>query len=88
MQRLHQRDLAGILIEKGWPALVIPAIATEERSYLIGEDEIYTRAGGELLQPKRDSLEAFESKRREIGSRLWAAQYQQDPTPAEGNIAG
>src|SRR5262249_51018233 len=30
--------------------------------------------------------EAIESKIREIGSRLWAAQYQQNPTPAEGNI--
>jgi len=25
-------------------------------------------------------------KKREIGSRLWAAQYQQNPTPAEGNV--
>jgi len=39
-----------------------------------------------LLQPQRDSREAIESKIREIGSRLWAAQYQQNPTPAEGNM--
>ena len=29
MQRLHVDDLAGILIEQGWPKLVLPAIATE-----------------------------------------------------------
>jgi predicted phage terminase large subunit-like protein len=86
MQRLHQEDLSGILIEKGWPPLVIPAIATESQTYLIGKDETYTRPAGELLQPKRDSWEAIESKRREIGSRLWDAQYQQNPTPAEGNM--
>jgi len=29
MQRLHMNDLSGILIESGWPKLVLPAIATE-----------------------------------------------------------
>jgi predicted phage terminase large subunit-like protein len=86
MQRLHQRDLSGVLIEKGWPSLVIPAIGTESQTYLIGNDETYTRPAGELLQPQRDSREAFESIKRDIGSRLWAAQYQQNPTPADGNV--
>jgi predicted phage terminase large subunit-like protein len=86
MQRLHQKDLSGILIDKGWPHLAIPAIATETRTYTIAEDETYTRPAGELLQPQRDTLEAYKAKEREIGSRLWAAQYQQNPTPAEGNI--
>jgi predicted phage terminase large subunit-like protein len=86
MQRLHQDDVSGILIEKGWPSLAIPAIATEPRNYLIGRNETYSRPAGELLQPKRDSLEAIESTKRDIGSRLWAAQYQQNPTPAEGNM--
>jgi predicted phage terminase large subunit-like protein len=86
MQRLHQKDLSGILIEKGWPHLAIPAVATESRTYVIGKDETYTRPAGKLLQPQRDTLEAYDVKKREIGSRLWAAQYQQNPTPAEGNI--
>jgi hypothetical protein len=29
MQRLHVDDLSGILIEQGWPKLVLPAIAVE-----------------------------------------------------------
>src|SRR5881227_1340099 len=29
MQRLHEKDLSGILIEKGWPNLAISAVATE-----------------------------------------------------------
>jgi predicted phage terminase large subunit-like protein len=86
MQRLHQQDLSGILIEKGWPHLAIPAVATEARTYAIGKDETYTRPIGELLQPDRDTPEAYKAKKHEIGSRLWAAQYQQDPTPAEGNM--
>ena len=86
MQRLHEKDLSGILIEKGWRSLVLQAIETETRTYVIGKDETYTRPIGELLQPKRDRREALEAKKLEIGSRLWAAQYQQNPTPAEGNV--
>jgi predicted phage terminase large subunit-like protein len=86
MQRLHMNDLSGVLIEAGWPALVLPAIATEAKDYLVSEDEVYHRAVGDLLQPERDSLEKIESTKRDIGSRLFAAQYQQNPTPAEGNM--
>ena len=86
MQRLHEKDLSGILIEKGWRSLVLQAIETETRTYVIGKDETYTRPIGELLQTKRDRREALEAKKLEIGSRLWAAQYQQNPTPAEGNV--
>jgi predicted phage terminase large subunit-like protein len=85
-QRLHQNDLSGILIEKGWPRLAIPAKATETESYLIGKDEFYERKAGEALQPKRQTKEELEEKQREVGSRVWAAQYQQNPTPPEGNL--
>ena len=36
MQRLHVDDLSGILIEQGWPKLVLPAIAVEAADYQIG----------------------------------------------------
>ena len=36
--------------------------------------------------PNRDSFEAIEELKREIGSRVFAAQYQQDPTPPDGNM--
>jgi predicted phage terminase large subunit-like protein len=86
MQRLHVEDLAGILIEQGWPKLVLPAIATEAADYVTGPDEVYHRPVGELLQPNRDSLEAIEELKHEIGSRVFAAQYQQNPTPPDGNM--
>jgi hypothetical protein len=50
------------------------------------EDEFYHRPAGQLLQPKRDTAEAIDELRREIGSRVFAAQYQQNPTPPDGNI--
>jgi hypothetical protein len=89
MQRLHVDDLAGILIEQveqGWPKLVLPAIATEAADYVTGPDEVYHRPVGELPQPDRDSLQAIEELKREIGSRVFAAQYQQNPTPPDGNM--
>ena len=86
MQRLHVDDLSGILIEQGWPNLVLPAIAVETADYLIGEDDFYHRPAGELLQPKRDSLEAIEESKRQVGSYVFAAHYQQNPTPPDGNM--
>src|SRR5215831_10976773 len=86
MQRLHVDDLSGILIEQGWPKLVLPAIAVEAADYEIGEDEVYHRPAGELLQPERDNPEAIDELKREIGSGVFAAQYQQNPTPADGNM--
>jgi predicted phage terminase large subunit-like protein len=86
MQRLHVDDLAGILIEQGWPKLVLPAIATEAADYVTGPDEVHHRPVGQLLQPDRDSFAAIEGLKREIGSRVFAAQYQQTPTPADGNM--
>jgi predicted phage terminase large subunit-like protein len=86
MQRLHVDDLSGILIEQGWPKLVLPAIAVEAADYEIGEDEVYHRPAGQLLQPERDSPEAIDELKGEIGSRVFAAQYQQNPTPPDGNM--
>jgi predicted phage terminase large subunit-like protein len=85
-QRLHVSDLSGKLIDKKWPSLVIPAIATEPVDYPIGDGEVYHRPDGQVLQPDRDSAEAIEGIQREVGSHIYAAQYQQNPTPPEGNM--
>ena len=85
MQRLHQNDLSGMLLKQGWPCLAIPMIAQEPADILIGKDEIYHRPTGQVLQPNRDSLDAVQELKRQVGSRIWAAQYDQNPTPPEGN---
>ena len=86
MQRLHVCDLSGTLIEAGWPSLVLPAIATEDHDYVVADGEIYHRPAGELLQPDRDTLDTLEEIQRSVGSQIFAAQYQQNPTPPEGNM--
>lgn len=85
-QRLHADDLSGVLIERGWPTLVIPAITNEAQDYAVGKTEIYHRPAGELLQPNRDSLQTLDETKRELGSRIFAAQYLQNPTPPDGNM--
>ena len=86
MQRLHENDLSGILIRKGWPCLAIPAIAQEAANFLVGRNVVHYRRAGEPLQPNLVTIEDLEAKKREIGSGLWEAQYQQDPLPAQGNL--
>jgi len=76
-QRLHVGDLSGMLIEQGWPSLVIPAVAAEPQDYPVADGEFYRRAVGELLEPDRDSLQALEEIKLVVGSNIFAAQYQQ-----------
>jgi predicted phage terminase large subunit-like protein len=85
-QRLHANDLSGVLIESRWPSLIIPAVATEAKDYTIADGEVYHRPDGEFLQPKRDRPETIEEIKLNVGSRIFAAQYQQNPTPPDGNM--
>jgi predicted phage terminase large subunit-like protein len=86
MQRLHADDLSGHLIEQGWPSFVVPAIGVDDQRYKLGPGLFFTRKAGTLLQPKRDSMALFEQIKHERGSSVFWAQYQQNPTPAEGNL--
>jgi len=86
MQRLHVDDPSGTLLEKDWPRLVIPAVAPEPADYPIAEDQIYQRSAGEVLQPGRDKLATIEAQKLLCGSHIFAAQYQQNPTPSDGNL--
>jgi predicted phage terminase large subunit-like protein len=86
MQRLHEDDISGRLIAAGWPSIVIQAIAPEPMKYHISAEEIYRRNAGEVLQQGRMAEENYAQVKRDLGSRIFAAQYQQDPTPAEGNM--
>ncbi|WP_267389245.1 phage terminase large subunit [Sphingomonas sp. GC_Shp_3] len=87
MQRLHQYDLAGMLLESGeWHELSLPAIATDEVTVPLTRQRSYTRLTGEALHAARHSTEELLREKRSIGSALFQAQYQQDPVPARGNM--
>lgn len=87
MQRVHEDDLSGHLLQKGnWQHLRIPAIATEPAHILIGDEKGHKRQVGDLLEPNRMSAAHLDEARLTLGSRQFQAQYQQDPVPAEGNL--
>jgi predicted phage terminase large subunit-like protein len=85
MQRVHEHDLAGHLLEKpDWQQLSLPAIATENQAIEIGPDRVYNRISGEALHAGLESLDSLNRTRLHSGSRLFSALYQQQPVPAEG----
>jgi predicted phage terminase large subunit-like protein len=90
MQRLHQDDLVGHVLEQGsWDVLSFPAIADEDESYIIESPlgrRRFGRKAGEVLEPKRESKATLDGIRRTIGEYNFASQYQQTPVPVGGAI--
>ena len=87
MQRLHEDDLAGHLLQQGgWNHLNLPAIALEDETIELGDGRKLLRRTGDILHPERESREALEAIKAEVGSLLFSAQYQQQPVPIEGNL--
>jgi predicted phage terminase large subunit-like protein len=87
MQRLHEDDLVGRLLREApeeWHVLSLSAIAEQEERIQIGEQRYHVRRVGDLLHAEREPLSVLESYRRQIGSEVFAAQYQQSPVPREG----
>ena len=87
MQRLHEYDLAGMLIETGgWYLLSLPAIAPEDETIPLCGGRIHRRKANDVLHPERESRKVLEALRLSMGSLNFDAQYQQQPVPAGGNI--
>jgi predicted phage terminase large subunit-like protein len=87
MQRLHENDLTGHLLAKGgFDLLRLPAVAGEAETVQIGPDRWYRRSAGEALHPGREGPDILDGVRATVGSRVFHAQYQQSPVPAEGNL--
>jgi len=86
MQRVHQHDLTGYLLENSgdWTLLSLSAIAQVDEQVPIGNGLFHQRRASEALHPEHESLAALERLRREVGSDVFAAQYQQAPVPPGG----
>jgi predicted phage terminase large subunit-like protein len=86
MQRLHEDDLAGVLLRSSdeWTVLSLPAIAQQDEQIPIGHGQIHWRHAGDVLHPERESREVLESLRAQLGPETFAAQYQQQPVAPGG----
>ena len=81
MQRLHNFDLTGYLLEKQgeWKHLCLPAIAEKDEEYELIDGDVYSRKCGEILHPAHESADMLEMVKINNGSYNFAAQYQQAP---------
>ncbi len=87
MQRLHEEDLAGYVLEhEGWTHLNIPAIAEERQVIRIADNLVHVRHEGDVLHAERDSTDILNKLKCSLGSYAFGAQYQQRPVPVEGGI--
>jgi len=87
MQRCHQQDLSGHLLEQGdWEHLCLPAEYEGPpcvTSIGWGDPRL---EHGELLWPERFGAQEIESLKRSLGSYAAAGQLQQRPSPAGGGL--
>jgi predicted phage terminase large subunit-like protein len=83
MTRWHHDDLAGRLLKKEpekWDVINIPAIAEDE-------DNLLDRDIGEPICPKLGfDLDWADETKEAVGSKVWAALYQQRPSVETGDI--
>lgn len=88
MQRLHERDVSGFLLNEvgGYQHVMLPMRYEPSRKFVtsIWQDERTTE--GELLCPARWDEEAVTLKEKRLGSYGAAGQLQQRPAPEHGGI--
>ncbi len=90
MQRLHQDDLIGhVLEQEDWKVLSLPAIAEQDEELVIDTplgNYPYRRPAGQALHPERESLADLDKMRQTMGTYDFEAQYQQNPSPQGGSL--
>lgn len=90
MQRLHEADLSGVLIERGYECLMLPMeFEPERKCYTSIGFEDPRKEPGELLCPERFSQKAVDELFEDMGGRgsqNARAQLQQDPVSLTGDI--
>lgn len=85
MQRLHENDLTGYLLQKNpenYRHICLPA----EVSNLVKPVELKQFYKDGLLDPNRLSLKILQSFVKTLGTRGYTGQYSQTPSPEEGGI--
>jgi len=88
MQRVHERDLAGHVLEQGgWDHLCLPAEYEPRASMCsVGLEHDKRKDFGELLWPARYGQSEIAELKLTLGSHRAAGQLQQRPAPAGGGV--
>lgn len=79
MQRLHEDDLTGALLQKSdkWKVMETPLIATKDEKY---------RKMGEVIHPARYGMEEVLLLRSDMSTKAFETQYQQNPIGNRGGF--
>jgi len=90
MQRLHEDDLVGHVLElEPWKMIRFPAIAEEDEVHEIWTPygvRRFKRKAGDALHPEREPLPVLEHIREALGEYNFAGQYRQAPAPLGGGM--
>ena len=89
MQRLHEEDVSGVILEKGlgYDHIMLPMEYEPLRAAptMLGWEDP-REVLGELLFPERFPEHVVERDKRAMGPYAVSGQFQQTPTPADGGI--
>jgi predicted phage terminase large subunit-like protein len=89
MQRLHEADVSGELLDKqlGYDHIMLPMEYDPARATptMLGYEDP-REEDGELLFPERFPLEVVERDKKIMGPYATAGQFQQEPTPRGGGV--
>ena len=88
MQRLHQKDISGHILEDigGWEHIMIPAEWDGVRRKTVLGPYDPRKKKGELICPERFGPDEITKLKQLLGTYGSSGQLQQDPTPSEGGI--
>ena len=90
MQRLHEDDLVGhVLEQEPWDVVRFPAIAEADEEHRIETalgPRRFRRRIGDVLHPAREPEDILARIRHTLGAYNFAGQYQQAPSPLGGGL--
>lgn len=89
MQRLHEQDLTGHLLEQEgvWTHVCLPAEAPKKTFIIYPMSrKIKVREKDDILHPERENQPLLDAQKVALGSYGYAGQYQQNPSPREGGL--
>jgi predicted phage terminase large subunit-like protein len=87
MQRVAPEDLSGFLGQsQRFERLILPATAIKDEEFQLWGGRIHQRRAGDLLHPAKEPQSALAEIRDTMSAQSYAAQFQQDPVPNEGQI--
>ena len=89
MQRLHEADVSGVILDKrlGYDHVMLPMMLDKSRVYPTKLGIVDPReAEGELLFPARFPQDVVDRDSKVMGPYATAGQFQQEPTPRGGGV--